>query len=141
MDVLLRLKMAILVVIIPIGGFGVTACGSSSPATIPHSVAAVEVWVKASATVPAVASLRKMLREMPEIVSCAYLDRQASDEELKELEASHPLDSVVFGILTPTTTPTLFICQLSHIGDLGKVEKRVARLADVFEVTASRPPS
>ena len=90
------------------------ACGTA-PVAIRRPSASVAVWMNANATAAQVVSVRTKLKHMPEVVSCSYLDHQASYGEMEALIAMHVLPSSFASILSPTTSPPVFDCKVQRV--------------------------
>jgi len=81
-----------------------------------------------------VVSVRIKLKELPEVASCSYLDHAASYRKLKSLVAKHEVSSVIAAVLTPATTPPLFVCRIWTKDDVGLVEQRFRKATGVMAV-------
>ena len=83
----------------------------------------LQVFVKPSASIAQIATLRAQISETPQVRSFTYLDHLQSYDQAKRLfeEEQGPNGNVIISALTPQTTPPVFEIQLVHPGDAATV--------------------
>jgi hypothetical protein len=110
---------------------------STTTAPLEH---VIEVFANTMDSAARIASIRAILDRTTEVARCRYLNHKASYEFMKMLFASSPSQTAVIAVLTPATTPPLFICHLRPGVAPAPVSAELRRVKGVYGVASNQKP-